>query len=104
MVVHGHDTTLPVTVADMMTHCRAVSRGAQRPFLIGDLPFGSYETSSAQAIETSIRFMKEGNMDAIKLEGKPPPGSDQCTHLTCEITLLCHFVLFHSYKMAGYVA
>ena len=71
MVVHGHDTTLPVTVADMMTHCRAVSRGAQRPFLIGDLPFGSYEASPTQAIETSIRFMKEGNMDAIKLEGMP---------------------------------
>ena len=69
MVVHGHDTTLPVTVSDMMTHCRAVSRGAQRPFLIGDLPFGSYETSPKQAIETSIQFMKEGNMDAIKLEG-----------------------------------
>ena len=72
MVVHGHDTTLPVTVTDMITHCRAVSRGAQRPFLIGDLPFGSYETSSVQAIETAIRFMKEGNMDAIKLEGKLP--------------------------------
>ena len=71
MVVHGHDTTLPVTVSDMMTHCRAVSRGAQRPFLIGDLPFGSYELSTKQAIQTSIQFMKDGNMDAIKLEGTP---------------------------------
>lgn len=69
MVVHGHDTTLPVTVSDMLVHCRAVSRGAQRPFLIGDLPFGSYELSTTQAIETAIRFMKEGSMDAIKLEG-----------------------------------
>ena len=40
MVVHGHDTTLPVTVEDMLLHCRAVSRGARRPFLLADLPFG----------------------------------------------------------------
>jgi 3-methyl-2-oxobutanoate hydroxymethyltransferase len=48
MVVHGHDTTLPVTLDDMLLHCRAVARGARRPLLIGDLPFGSYETSSDQ--------------------------------------------------------
>lgn len=92
MVVHGHDTTLPVTVSDMMTHCRAVSRGAQRPFLIGDLPFGSYEASPTQAIETSIRFMKEGNMDAIKLEGT------LLTRLTSlDLALLWHTLLcpFH---------
>ena len=48
MVVHGHDTTLPVTMDDMLLHCRAVARGASRPLLIGDLPFGSYERSSSQ--------------------------------------------------------
>ena len=48
MVVHGHDTTLPVTLDDILLHCRAVARGARRPLLIGDLPFGSYETSSQQ--------------------------------------------------------
>ena len=69
MVVHGHDTTLPVTVDDMLVHCRAVARGARRPFLIADLPFGSYEASPTQAVHTAIRFLKHGNMDAIKLEG-----------------------------------
>lgn len=48
MVVHGHDTTLPVTLGDMLLHCRAVARGAQRPLLVGDLPFGSYEQSTQQ--------------------------------------------------------
>ena len=48
MVVHGHDTTLPVTMDDMLLHCKAVARGADRPLLVGDLPFGSYEQSSQQ--------------------------------------------------------
>lgn len=69
MVVHGHDTTLPVTVEDMLAHCRAVNRGARRPLLIGDMPFGSYEASVDQAVHTAVRFMKEGQVDAVKLEG-----------------------------------
>jgi 3-methyl-2-oxobutanoate hydroxymethyltransferase len=48
MVVHGHDTTLPVTLEDILLHCRAVARGARRPLLVGDLPFGTYETSPEQ--------------------------------------------------------
>ncbi|KAJ7569546.1 hypothetical protein O6H91_01G083100 [Diphasiastrum complanatum] len=69
MVVHGHDTTLPVTMEDMLLHCRAVARGASRPLLVGDLPFGSYELSSKQAIKSAARMLKEGGMDAVKLEG-----------------------------------
>ncbi|KAL3622164.1 3-methyl-2-oxobutanoate hydroxymethyltransferase 1, mitochondrial [Castilleja foliolosa] len=78
MVVHGHDTTLPITVDEMLVHCRSVARGAKRPLLIGDLPFGSYESSThqylncEQAIDTAVRFLKEGGMDAIKLEGGAP--------------------------------
>lgn len=72
MVVHGHETTLPVTLEDMLLHCRSVARGAQRPFLIGDLPFGSYERSPQQAIESATRLLKEGGMDAVKLEGGNP--------------------------------
>ncbi|GAQ78937.1 3-methyl-2-oxobutanoate hydroxymethyltransferase [Klebsormidium nitens] len=69
MVVHGHDTTLPVTMDDMILHCKAVARGARRPMLIGDLPFGSYEQGPEQAIASATRFLKEGGMDAVKLEG-----------------------------------
>jgi 3-methyl-2-oxobutanoate hydroxymethyltransferase len=69
MVVHGHDTTLPITLDDMLMHCKAVSRGAARAFLVGDLPFGSYELSATEAVRSAIRMLKEGGMDAVKLEG-----------------------------------
>ncbi|XP_010261386.1 PREDICTED: 3-methyl-2-oxobutanoate hydroxymethyltransferase 1, mitochondrial [Nelumbo nucifera] len=72
MVVHGHDTTLPITLDEMLVHCRAVSRGAKRPLLVGDLPFGTYESSPQQAVNTAVRVLKEGGMDAIKLEGGAP--------------------------------
>eukprot|EP00798_Chlamydomonas_sp_ICE-L_P028055 gene28055-31156_t len=72
MVVHGHDTTLPITLDEMLVHCRAVARGARRSFLVGDMPFGSYETSSRDAVLSAIKMLKEGGMDAVKLEGGSP--------------------------------
>ncbi|XP_059651098.1 3-methyl-2-oxobutanoate hydroxymethyltransferase 1, mitochondrial-like [Cornus florida] len=72
MVVHGHDTTLPITLDEMLVHCRAVACGARRPLLVGDLPFGTYESSTRQAVDTAIRVLKEGGMNAIKLEGGSP--------------------------------
>ncbi len=69
MVVLGNETTLPVTVDIMIHHCQAVARGARTPFLIGDMPFGSYEVSPQEAVRNAVRFLKEGGMEAVKLEG-----------------------------------
>ena len=69
MVALGYDNTLPVTMDEMIHHCKAVARATKRPLLIGDMPFGSYEASEEVAVNNSIRFLKEGGVDAIKLEG-----------------------------------
>ncbi|KAG5180303.1 ketopantoate hydroxymethyltransferase-domain-containing protein [Tribonema minus] len=69
MVTLGYETTQPVTVEEMLHHCRAVKRGAAGPLLVGDMPFGSYEVSPEQALQTAYRFVKEGGVDAVKLEG-----------------------------------
>ena len=68
MVVLGYDTTLPVTLADMVHHTRAARRGAPEAFLIADLPFLSYGTP-AQALDSAARLMKEALADSVKLEG-----------------------------------
>jgi 3-methyl-2-oxobutanoate hydroxymethyltransferase len=69
MVVLGYENTLPVTMADMLHHCKAVARGARRAFLIGDMPFMSYQVSVEKAVENAGRFLQEAGMDAVKLEG-----------------------------------
>jgi len=69
MVVLGYETTLPVTMEDMLHHCKAVARGAKFPLLIGDMPFMSFQTTIDKAVENAGRFLKEANMDAVKLEG-----------------------------------
>ncbi|GEL94672.1 3-methyl-2-oxobutanoate hydroxymethyltransferase [Cellulomonas composti] len=67
--MHGHATTLPVTVEDMIPAARAVAGAARRAFVVVDLPFGSYEASAQQALETGVRIMKTTGADAVKLEG-----------------------------------
>jgi 3-methyl-2-oxobutanoate hydroxymethyltransferase len=69
MVVLGYENTLPVTMDDMLHHCRAVARGAHTPLLIGDMPFMSYQVSVEQAVGNAGRFLQEAGMDAVKLEG-----------------------------------
>jgi 3-methyl-2-oxobutanoate hydroxymethyltransferase len=69
MVVQGLDTTLPVTLDEMIYHARAVSRGSKRAHLVGDMPFMSYQISPEQALENAGRFLSEGNMHAVKIEG-----------------------------------
>ena len=67
--VYAYETTLPVTVEELLPLVRAVVKSTKRAFVIADLPFGSYEDGPSQALETSIRFMKEGGCHAVKFEG-----------------------------------
>jgi 3-methyl-2-oxobutanoate hydroxymethyltransferase len=70
MVLQGHDTTVPVTMDDIVYHCKAVARGLHRPFLMADLPFASYPTREI-ALKNSVRIMQEGNAAMVKLESGP---------------------------------
>ncbi len=69
MVVLGYDTTIPVTMDELLPVCRAVKRGASRPLLVGDMPFLSFQVSKDDAIRNAGRFIKEGGMEAVKIEG-----------------------------------
>lgn len=69
MVVLGYETTLPVTMDDMLHHCRAVARGSNYALLIGDMPFLSYQVSISEAVRNAGRFLQEAGMNAVKLEG-----------------------------------
>ncbi len=68
-VVFGYDSTLPVSVDEMLMLTRAVTRGAEQALVVADLPFGSYQQSPQQALATATRFMKDGRAHAVKLEG-----------------------------------
>jgi 3-methyl-2-oxobutanoate hydroxymethyltransferase len=69
MVMLGLPSTVPVTMDEMLHHCRAVARGAAGPFLVGDMPFMSYQADPAEAVRNAGRFLKEAGMDSVKLEG-----------------------------------
>jgi 3-methyl-2-oxobutanoate hydroxymethyltransferase len=69
MVALGYDSTVPVTMDEMIHHAKAARRGIKYAFLIGDMPFGSYQVSKEEAVRNAMRFMKEAGCDAVKLEG-----------------------------------
>ncbi len=69
MVVEGYQSTIPVTMDSCIAHCQAVRRGAPNTFAVGDMPFGAYQVSDEEAVRNAVRFLKEADMDAIKLEG-----------------------------------
>jgi len=69
MVVLGHDSTVPATMDEMLVLARAVTRGAARPLVVADMPFGSFQVSDEKALANAIRFVKEAGADAVKVEG-----------------------------------
>jgi 3-methyl-2-oxobutanoate hydroxymethyltransferase len=72
MTVLGHESTVPATMEEMLILTRAVTRGAKRPVVIADMPFGSFQVSDDEAVRNAIRFVKEAGADAVKLEGAGP--------------------------------
>lgn len=69
MIIYGWEGTVPVTMDMSIAHCQGVRRGAPNTYLIGDMPFGAYHASCEDAVNNAVRFIKEGGVDAIKLEG-----------------------------------
>lgn len=69
MVILGYDSTVPVTMEEMLHHCKAAARGTERAFLVGDMPFMSYQADINDAVRNAGRFLKEAGMDSVKLEG-----------------------------------
>jgi len=69
MVVLGHESTLPVTLEDMLHHTRAVRRGARRALVVADMPYGSYHADTAESLRNAVRFVKEAGAEAVKIEG-----------------------------------
>jgi 3-methyl-2-oxobutanoate hydroxymethyltransferase len=69
MVVQGHESTLPVTIEDMLHHTAAVRRGTKRALVVADMPYGSYHTDNAESLRNAVRFVKEAGAEAVKIEG-----------------------------------
>lgn len=92
-VVLGYESTLPVTVDDLLHHLRAVRRGVRRALLVADLPFGSYHLSDEHALAASIRYVKEGGAEAVKMEGGRKRGSLIRRLADAEIPVMGHIGL-----------
>ena len=102
--VLGYDTTLPVTVDELLPLVRAVSRAARRALVVADLPFGSYQSSPEQALETSVRFMKEGGAHAVKLEGGEAVVAQVAAVVAAGIPVMAHigFTPQSEHALGGY--
>jgi 3-methyl-2-oxobutanoate hydroxymethyltransferase len=90
MTVLGHDSTVPATMDEMVMLTRAAARGAQRPLLVADMPFGSFQVSDEEALRNAIRFVKEAGADAVKLEGAGPSLSRVRTIVAAGIPVMGH--------------
>ena len=106
MVVLGYETTLPVTMDEMLHHCRAVARGAKRAFLTGDMPFLSYQADVAEAVRNAGRFLAEAGMDSVKLEGGGELASTVRAIVSAGIPVMGHIGLTPQsvHQLGGYRA
>lgn len=93
MVVLGYENTLPVTMDEMLHHCRAVARGVSFALLIGDMPFMSYQVTVEDAVRNAGRFLQEGGMDAVKLEGGQERGDTIQAIISAGIPVIGHIGL-----------
>lgn len=93
MVMLGHKQTVSVGMDEMLHHCRAVSRGANYAFLVGDMPFMSYQADMAEAVRNAGRFLKEAGMDAVKLEGGREVADTVCAIVKAGIPVMGHIGL-----------
>ena len=102
--VFGYDTTLPVTVDELLPLVRAVVRATRYALVVGDLPFGSYEEGPTQALRTSVRFMKEGGCHAVKLEGGRRCADQIAALTTAGIPVMAHigFTPQSEHTLGGY--
>jgi 3-methyl-2-oxobutanoate hydroxymethyltransferase len=105
MVVQGHDSTLPVTMDQMVYHCVAVTRGARRAHVVGDLPFMSYQTSVEAAVRNAGRLVAEGGVGSVKLEGGAEFADTVAAITRASIPVMGHLGLTPQsvHKMGGYV-
>jgi 3-methyl-2-oxobutanoate hydroxymethyltransferase len=102
--VQGHDTTLPVTLDEMLYHTRLVARAARRALVVGDMPFGSYQVCAEDAVRSAVRFVKEGGAAAVKLEGGRRVRAAIQRIVDAEIPVMGHVGLTPQsvHKMGGY--
>ncbi len=104
MAVLGYESTLPVTMEEMLHHTRAVARGVERAFLVADMPFGSYHASPEEALHNATRFIKEAGAHAVKIEGGRRR-ADLVQQMTdAEISVVAHIGLTPQsiHRMSGY--
>lgn len=90
MVILGYDTTQAVTMEDMIHHCKAARRGAPSRFIVGDMPFGSYEDNPSQALKNALKLVKEAGVDAVKLEGGKNRAESVCKIVESGIPVMGH--------------
>ena len=93
MVVLGYDSTVPVTLDEMLHHTRAVSRGAKHAIVVGDMPFGTYQDGPSQALASATRFLKEAGANAVKLEGGGPMVEVTARLVSAGIPVMSHLGL-----------